>query len=110
MLFAMMLLVWRLTDGRRRPGLLTGTFACGYALARIVGELFREPDAHLGYLWGPVTMGMVLSLPVLPLFPALLWMWHLHLFRLVVDWWVKFLALKQKKFWPVAAAKLLMKI
>ena len=60
-----MLLVWRLTDGRRRPGLLTGTFACGYALARIVGELFREPDAHLGYLWGPVTMGMVLSLPVL---------------------------------------------
>ena len=57
--------VWKLTEGRRRPGLLTGVFCAGYGLARIVGELFREPDAHLGYLWGPVTMGMLLSLPVL---------------------------------------------
>jgi phosphatidylglycerol---prolipoprotein diacylglyceryl transferase len=57
--------VWRFTDGRRRPGLLTGVFCVGYGLARIVGELFREPDAHLGYLWGPLTMGMLLSLPML---------------------------------------------
>ena len=57
--------VWRFTDGRRRPGLMTGTFCAGYGVARIVGELFREPDAHLGYLWGPVTMGMLLSVPVL---------------------------------------------
>jgi phosphatidylglycerol:prolipoprotein diacylglycerol transferase len=40
-------------------------FCAGYGLARIVGEVFREPDAHLGYLWGPITMGMLLSLPVL---------------------------------------------
>ncbi|MBM3648443.1 MAG: prolipoprotein diacylglyceryl transferase [Alphaproteobacteria bacterium] len=58
------LLVWRLTDGRRRPGLLSGVFGVGYAMARIVGELFREPDAHLGFLWGPLTMGMLLSLPL----------------------------------------------
>ena len=64
-LFAVMLLVWRLTDGRRRPGLLTGVFFAGYGVARIVGELFREPDAHLGYLWGPITMGMLLSVPLL---------------------------------------------
>ena len=57
--------VWKLTEGRRRPGLLTGVFCAGYGLARIVGEVFREPDAHLGYLWGPITMGMLLSLPVL---------------------------------------------
>lgn len=57
--------VWRLTDGRHRPGLLTGVFCFGYGLARIVGELFREPDAHLGYLWGPLTMGMLLSIPLL---------------------------------------------
>jgi len=31
----------------------------------INGELFREPDAHLGYLWGPITMGMLLSVPLL---------------------------------------------
>ena len=57
--------VWKLTDGRRRPGLLTGVFCAGYGVARIVGEIFREPDAHLGFLWGPLTMGMLLSLPVL---------------------------------------------
>jgi phosphatidylglycerol:prolipoprotein diacylglycerol transferase len=61
-----LLAVWRLTDGRRRPGLLTGVFCFGYGVARIVGELFREPDAHLGYLLGQwLTMGMLLSVPLL---------------------------------------------
>jgi len=64
-LFALVFAVWRLTDGRRRPGLLTGTFCAGYGLARIVGETFREPDAFLGFLWGPLTMGMLLSLPMM---------------------------------------------
>ncbi len=65
LLFLAVAAVWRLADGRRRPGLLTGVFCAGYGLARIAGELFREPDAHLGYLWGPLTMGMLLSAPVL---------------------------------------------
>ncbi len=63
-LFAVVFAVWRLLDARRRPGLLTGTFCAGYGIARIVGEVFREPDAFLGFLWGPITMGMVLSLPM----------------------------------------------
>ncbi len=33
----------------------------GYGVARIVGECFREPDAHIGYLWGGLTQGQVLS-------------------------------------------------
>ena len=35
--------------GRRaaRPGVLTGVFVAGYALARMTGEMFREPDAIL---------------------------------------------------------------
>lgn len=45
-------------------GLLTGAFLIGYALARMTAELFREPDAHLGFLPGGVTMGQVLSLPM----------------------------------------------
>ena len=59
--------VWKLTEGRRRPGLLTGVFCAGYGLARIVGELFREPDSFLGFLLGTnwLSMGMVLSMPVL---------------------------------------------
>ena len=54
LLTLVLMAVWRLTDGRRRPGLLTGVFCAGYGVARIVGELFREPDAHLGYLVGTV--------------------------------------------------------
>ena len=59
--------MWKLSDGRRRPGLLTGTFCMGYGAARIAGELFREPDSFMGFLLGTswLTMGMVLSLPVL---------------------------------------------
>ncbi|MBN9086781.1 MAG: prolipoprotein diacylglyceryl transferase [Reyranella sp.] len=66
LLFLLVLAVWRWTDGRRRPGLITGVFCMGYAVARIVGEIFREPDSFLGFLAGDwLTMGMVLSLPVL---------------------------------------------
>ena len=47
------------------PGLIIGAFAIGYAVARSFCELFREPDPQLGFLWGGLTMGMVLSLPLL---------------------------------------------
>ena len=36
----------------------------GYGLSRIVVEFFRQPDAHLGYLFSGVTMGQLLSLPI----------------------------------------------
>ena len=49
----------------KRPGLVIGAFAVGYTLTRSFAELFREPDAQLGFLWGGLTMGMVLSLPLL---------------------------------------------
>jgi phosphatidylglycerol---prolipoprotein diacylglyceryl transferase len=50
----------------KRPGLISGLFAIGYGLARVVSENFREPDAQLGYLFGTnwLTMGMLLSLPL----------------------------------------------
>jgi phosphatidylglycerol:prolipoprotein diacylglycerol transferase len=51
--------------GFRRPGLLAGLFVAGYALARIGCEFFREPDAQLGFLAGGVTMGQLLSVPML---------------------------------------------
>jgi phosphatidylglycerol---prolipoprotein diacylglyceryl transferase len=49
------------------PGFMGGLFVFGYGVARIIGELFREPDAHIGYLWGGLTMGMILSIPMLAL-------------------------------------------
>ena len=48
----------------RRPGLILGSFIMLYGLARITGEFFREPDPQLGFLWGGLTMGMVLSVPM----------------------------------------------
>jgi phosphatidylglycerol:prolipoprotein diacylglycerol transferase len=49
----------------KRPGLVLGIFAVGYGLTRCFCELFREPDAQLGFLWGGLTMGMLLSLPLI---------------------------------------------
>jgi phosphatidylglycerol:prolipoprotein diacylglycerol transferase len=48
-----------------RPGLIIGAFAVGYSLARSFCELFREPDAQLGFLWDTITMGTLLSIPLL---------------------------------------------
>ena len=64
-LFALM---WYLSRRPRKDedrGRLGGAFLAGYAVARSIGELFRQPDAHLGFLFAGVTMGQLLSLPML---------------------------------------------
>ena len=48
----------------RRPGLTGGAFIAGYGIARILVEFVREPDAQLGFLAGALTMGMLLSIPM----------------------------------------------
>jgi phosphatidylglycerol---prolipoprotein diacylglyceryl transferase len=50
--------------GFKRPGLLTGLATLGYALARIAMEFYREPDPQLEQLGGDLTMGMLLSAPM----------------------------------------------
>ena len=47
-----------------RPGLATGLFFIMYGIGRTVAENFRQPDAHIGFLPGGITMGMLLSLPM----------------------------------------------
>lgn len=50
----------------KRPGITASLFVCLYALSRIFVEFFRQPDPQLGYLLGGwLTMGMILSLPML---------------------------------------------
>ena len=49
----------------KRPGVITGVFALGYGATRITCEFFREPDAQLGFLWGGLTMGMLLCVPLI---------------------------------------------
>ena len=62
-LFAVLFVLVR-RGALERRGQATGVFLIGYALSRILVELVREPDQHLGFLFGGVTMGQVLSLPM----------------------------------------------
>ena len=55
----------RYTEALRRPGLIFGTLLAGYGIARSFAELFREPDAFLGFLIAGATMGQLLSLPMI---------------------------------------------
>ena len=56
------------------PGRITGIFVAGYAAARIFVEFFREPDVQIGYLFGGwLTMGMLLSLPMLAIGVWMIW-------------------------------------
>ncbi len=49
----------------KRPGLTTGIFLVGYGVTRIFCEFFRDPDPQLEQLAHGLTMGMVLSVPLL---------------------------------------------
>ena len=42
-------------------GTCSYTFLIFYGIFRILSEFFREPDVQLGYLFGSLTMGMLLS-------------------------------------------------
>ena len=48
----------------KHPGRAAGIFALGYGLSRILVEFFRVPDSQIGYFAGFITMGMILSLPM----------------------------------------------
>ena len=63
-LFAVLAVMVRM-GALKRPGLILGSFIAIYGLARIMGEFFREPDPQLGFLWGGLTMGMLLSVPMI---------------------------------------------
>lgn len=64
-LFVVMAILAHRPGTRARTGLLAGVFLAGYGLARSFVELFRQPDAHLGFILGPITMGQILSAPMI---------------------------------------------
>lgn len=67
LLFLVIRLATHVFYALRKPGLVAGIFGIGYALSRIAVEFVRLPDVQIGYLFGTgwVTMGMMLSLPIL---------------------------------------------
>lgn len=51
----------------RKPkpaGVASGLILSGYGTFRIIVEFFREPDAHLGFIFAFVSMGQILSIPM----------------------------------------------
>ncbi len=66
LLFLLLWFLFYFTNIRKKPGMLTGIFIIGYAAARSFVEYFREPDNHIGFLYGTgfLTMGQLLSIPM----------------------------------------------
>jgi phosphatidylglycerol:prolipoprotein diacylglycerol transferase len=56
------ILLWVLRRRPFRDGMMVVFFLFFYGVFRFVLEFFREPDAQLGFILGPLTMGQVLSL------------------------------------------------
>ncbi len=51
--------------GLRQPGLVGGLFTAGYGIARFLAEYARAFDPQIGLIGGFVTMGQLLSIPMI---------------------------------------------
>jgi len=63
--FVLFLLLWLVHKIQVKRGVPLFLFMFGYGLARFTVEFFRQPDAHIGFLSIGVTMGQLLSLPMI---------------------------------------------
>jgi phosphatidylglycerol:prolipoprotein diacylglycerol transferase len=59
------IIVWWYANKPRPTGCISAIFLIGYALCRLLVECYREPDLQLGYLVLNLTMGQLLSIPML---------------------------------------------
>lgn len=58
---------------RSQPGYLAGMLVMGYGIARSISECFRQPDWFLGYLMFGLTMGQLLSFPMIVIGAAMIY-------------------------------------
>lgn len=58
------LIVWIFSSKPRPTGQVSGLFLIGYGCFRFLVEFTREPDDFLGLLAGNLTMGQILSIPM----------------------------------------------
>jgi phosphatidylglycerol:prolipoprotein diacylglycerol transferase len=59
--FVLFTVMWLLKERGFKTGVLTSLFIILYGTFRFIVEFFREPDAQLGFILGPFTMGQLLS-------------------------------------------------
>ena len=65
LLFIALFCLAQLTKIKEKEGVLSGLFLILYGSARIFVEQFREPDGQIGFLFYQITLGQLLSLPLL---------------------------------------------
>lgn len=63
--FAIFAILWFLKDAKLPKGMLSWSFVLLYGVFRTVAEFFRQPDQQLGFLVGPLSMGQLLSIPMI---------------------------------------------
>ncbi len=59
------LLLWFLRKRSPFSGFLPGLYLIGYGVIRFLIEFVRQPDSHLGTVWGFLTTGQILSIGML---------------------------------------------
>ncbi len=59
------IVLWVYSSKPRKVGRVSGLFLAGYGLMRFLVEYTREPDEFLGLLAGGLSMGQLLSIPML---------------------------------------------
>ena len=64
-IFIVLNLMWRLPKVRERSGIVSAMFVLLYGVFRILMEQFRQPDVQLGFFFGGITMGQMLSVPLI---------------------------------------------
>ncbi|MDD3760074.1 MAG: prolipoprotein diacylglyceryl transferase [Acidithiobacillus sp.] len=70
----LLFLILAIYSRRPRPiGAVGGLFVFGYGVFRFLVEFVRQPDIQLGFVLGPLTMGQVLSIPMILLGPVIIW-------------------------------------
>ncbi len=73
-MFIVLNLLWRYKPVREHKGTVSAMFVLLYGCFRILMEQFREPDAHMGFFFFHLTMGQILSLPLVMLGTMVLWL------------------------------------
>jgi phosphatidylglycerol---prolipoprotein diacylglyceryl transferase len=58
-------ILWSLRKKFSFTGAILALYITGYGIFRFFIEFFREPDAHLGYILGPLSMGQLLCLAMI---------------------------------------------
>lgn len=73
-LFILLNWLWSKAKIRNCYGIVSGLFILLYGTFRMCLEQFRQPDAQLGFFFNYVTMGQMLSLPLIITGIAVLWL------------------------------------